>query len=60
MNAPSESRREIVARLIAQATGRLMRGDDARLSHKNKTGESAVTESPANQTSHPSTKGSSS
>ena len=60
MNAPPRTQREVVARLVAQAGGRLMRGDDPRLSHQIKTGESAVTDSPANQISHPSTKGSSS
>ena len=52
--------KEIVEGLIAQSGSRLMRGDDPRLSHQSKAGESAVTDSPANQISHPSTKWSSS
>ena len=50
MNAPPQPLAEVVARLIAQADGRLMRGDDPRLTHQNKAGESAVTDSPANST----------
>ncbi|RLT21493.1 MAG: hypothetical protein DWI29_01880 [Planctomycetota bacterium] len=42
--------REVVARIITQSTGLLMRGTDPRLTHQNKAGESAVTDSPANST----------
>ena len=38
----------IVTRLIDQANGRLMRGDNSKLLDTNKTGESAGTDSPAN------------
>ena len=47
LNATPESSAVIVERLIVQANGRLMRGDDPRLSQHSKTGESAVTDSPA-------------
>ena len=51
---------EIVGRLIAEASGRLMRGSDPRLTARNETGSTGATAEPAIQTSHPSTKGSSS
>ena len=49
--------REVVARIITQSTGLLMRGTDPRLTHQNKAGESAVTDSPANSTNTQPTNG---
>ncbi len=37
---------EIVARLIAQASGRLIRGDDPRLSQRTGTGSTGATAEP--------------
>ena len=56
MSDVKRSTHSIVARLIDEANGRLMRGSDPRLiHHQNKTGESAGTDSPANpNTTHPS------
>ena len=54
MNTSTRLRRDIVARLIAQASGRLMSADDPRLSHQNGTGSTGATAEPAlNSTTQP-------